>query len=74
MEPKGAAKLSLLQAEDDRLWTVRQASAWLALTEHALRGMLRREQIPSGAIFRMGRRIRFRSDALRAWVRDRNSA
>lgn len=63
-----------VETSDDRLWTVRQASQWLSLTEHALRSMLRREQIPHEAIFRMGRRIRFRSNALRAWVRDRHSA
>jgi hypothetical protein len=74
MEPKGIAKLSVIEGEDDRLWTVRQASAWLSLTEHALRSMLRREQIPQEAIFRMGKRIRFRSNTLRAWVRDRRSA
>ena len=53
----------------DPLWTVRQASAWLAVSEHALRCMLRRNQIPTEAIFRIGRRVRFRSEALRLWVK-----
>jgi excisionase family DNA binding protein len=53
----------------DPLWTVRQACAWMSLTEHALRTMLRRNQLPAGAIVRIGRRIRFRSAELRAWLR-----
>lgn len=71
MEPKANSKLSLIEADDDRLWTVKEASAWLSVTEYALRGMLRRDQLPRESIFRMGRRIRFRSNALRAWVRNR---
>lgn len=57
----------------DPLWTIRQACAWLSLTEHALRTMLRRNQLPTEAVVRIGRRIRFKSTALRAWV-DRRSA
>ena len=53
----------------DPLWTVRQASAWLAVSEHALRCMLRRNQLPPEAIVRIGRRVRFRSEALRLWVK-----
>lgn len=53
----------------DPLWTVRQASAWLAVSEHALRCMLRRNQLPQEAIVRIGRRVRFRSEALRLWVK-----
>lgn len=55
----------------DALWTVRQACAWMSLTEHALRTMLRRNQLPAEAIVRIGRRIRFRSNALRAWLAQR---
>jgi excisionase family DNA binding protein len=57
----------------DPLWTIRQACAWLSLSEHALRTMLRRNQLPAEAVVRLGRRIRFKSTALRAWV-DRRSA
>jgi excisionase family DNA binding protein len=53
----------------DKLWTVKQAAEWLSLTEHALRTMLRRNQLPPDAIVRIGRRIRFRSDRLRTWLR-----
>ena len=76
MEPK--VKLALLGPTEsspisipvpDKLWTVKQAAEWLSLTEHALRTMLRRNQIPQDAIVRLGRRIRFRSDCLRTWVR-----
>jgi excisionase family DNA binding protein len=59
---------TLAPAQPDKLWTVRQAADWLSLTEHALRTMLRRNQLPSEAILRIGRRIRFRSNALRAWT------
>ncbi len=71
-------KLALIEAAEkpqpspavpDKLWTVKQAADWLSLTEHALRTMLRRNQIPLDATLRIGRRIRFRSDALRAWIR-----
>lgn len=55
----------------DPLWNIRQACSWLSLTEHALRTMLRRNQLPAEAIIRIGRRIRFRSTALRAWVERR---
>ena len=55
----------------DPLWTVRQACSWLSLTEHAVRTMLRRNQLPPDAIVRIGRRIRFRSSALRAWIERR---
>ena len=58
-----------LTAPADPLWTVRQASAWLAVTEHALRCMLRRNQLPPEAVVRIGRRVRFRSEALRLWVK-----
>ncbi len=50
------------------LWNIRQASAWMSLSERALRAMLYRNQVPPEAIVRIGRRIRFRSDALRAWI------
>jgi predicted DNA-binding transcriptional regulator AlpA len=50
------------------LWTIRQASAWMSMSERALRCMLHRNQVPREVIIRIGRRIRFRADALRAWV------
>lgn len=50
------------------LWTVRQTSAWLSMTQEALRCMLRRNQVPAGVIVRIGRRIRFKPAALRAWI------
>ena len=58
-----------LTAPSEALWTVRQASAWLAVSEHALRCMLRRDQLPSEAIVRIGRRVRFIPEALRLWVK-----
>ena len=50
------------------LWTIRQASAWMSMTERALRCMIHRDQVPRDVIVRIGRRIRFRAAALRAWV------
>jgi excisionase family DNA binding protein len=57
----------------DPLWTIRQACAWLSLTEHALRTMLRRNQLPAEAVVRLGRRIRFKSAKLRDWVERRSA-
>lgn len=42
--------------------------AWLSMTQEALRCMLRRNQVPAGVIVRIGRRIRFKPAALRAWI------
>ena len=50
------------------LWTIRQASAWMSMSDRALRCMLHRRQVPDELIVRIGRRIRFRPDALRAWI------
>ena len=52
----------------DSLWTVRQTSTWLCMSEQALRCMLRRNQIPEEAVIRIGRRVRFRPGPLRAWI------
>lgn len=52
----------------DGLWTVRQACEWLSVTEHSLRTMLKRREIPPEIILKLGRRVRFRSDLLREWV------
>ncbi len=64
---------SVIPFPNDGLWTVRQACSWLSLTEHALRTMLRRNQLPPEVIVRLGRRIRFKSSALRAWVERRSA-
>lgn len=60
--------IAMMSAPVDGLWTVRQASQWLSVTELSLRTMLKRRQIPKGVILKLGRRIRFRSDLLRTWV------
>jgi len=57
----------------DPLWTIPQACSWLSLTEHALRTMLRRNQLPAEAVVRIGRRIRFKSTTLCAWVERRSA-
>ena len=59
----------------DGLWNVKQACAWLSISELSLRTMMKRRQIPAEAILKLGRRVRFRSDLLREWaLRHRSSA
>ena len=58
----------------DGLWSVRQACEWLSLTEHSLRTMLKRREIPPEIILKLGRRVRFRSDLLRDWALAQRSA
>ena len=58
----------------DGLWTVRQACEWLSMTEHSLRTMLKRREIPPEIILKLGRRVRFRSDLLRDWAIAQRSA
>ena len=50
------------------LWSVRQAAQWLSISEMSLRTMLKRRQIPAELVLKLGRRVRFRSDLLRAWA------
>jgi predicted DNA-binding transcriptional regulator AlpA len=50
------------------LWSVREASRWLSITELSLRTMLKRRQFPPDVVLKLGRRVRFRSDLLRAWA------
>ena len=61
--------MALVPPAPDGLWTIRQASGWLSVSEHALRCMLRRNQVPPEVVVRIGRRVRFRSDAVRAWIK-----
>lgn len=58
----------LLVPRKDGLWNVRQACEWLSVTEHSLRTMLKRREIPPEIILKLGRRVRFRSDLLREWA------
>lgn len=59
------------EASVESLWTIRQAAAWLSMTEHAVRCMLRRRQFPEAVVVRIGRRIRFNPQELRRWVLER---
>jgi excisionase family DNA binding protein len=63
-----------MSAPADGLWTVRQASQWLSVTELSLRTMLKRREIPGELLLKIGRRVRFRSDLFRAWVLQQRSA
>ena len=59
---------------ENPLWSVRQACLWLSVTELSLRTMLKRRQIPPEIILKLGRRVRFRSDLLRAWALGQRAA
>ena len=59
---------------ENALWSVRQAGAWLSVTELSLRTMLKRRQIPPEIVLKIGRRVRFRSDLLRAWALGQRAA
>ena len=61
-------------ATQEPLWNVKQACAWLSITEHSLRTMLKRKQFPPGCVLKLGRRVRFRSDILRDWALRQQSA
>jgi excisionase family DNA binding protein len=58
----------------DGLWNIRQTCEWLSVTELSLRTMLKRREIPAEIIVKIGRRVRFRSDLLKAWVLKQRSA
>ena len=64
----------LMNTSKDGLWSVRQACEWLSVTEHSLRTMLKRREIPPEIILKLGRRVRFRSDLLREWALAQRSA
>ncbi len=66
--------IATMSVPADGLWTVRQASQWLSVTELSLRTMLKRREIPGELLLKIGRRVRFRSDLFRAWVLRQHSA
>ena len=63
-----------MSAPSDGLWTVRQASQWLSVTELSLRTMMKRREIPGELLLKIGRRVRFRSDLFKSWVLQQRSA
>lgn len=56
------------------LWTVEEFAQWLRITPMAARAMLRRREVPSPAIVKIGRRVRLRADLVQKWVLERNAA
>ncbi len=54
--------------EQSELWTVQEFAVYLRVTVGAARAMIRRGQVPAGAVFRIGKRIRLRSAVVRGWV------
>ena len=51
--------------EPSPLWTVDEVAAYLRLTPDTVRAMVRRKKLPC---IRIGRVIRFDSEAIRQWV------
>jgi len=58
----------------ETLWTVEDFAAWLRITPMAARAMLRRHEIPSKSIVKIGRRVRLRAEMIKAWVLKREPA
>jgi hypothetical protein len=50
------------------LWTVEEYAAWMRITPMAARCMLRRRELPQGAVIRIGRRVRLRADLVQDWA------
>jgi hypothetical protein len=48
-------------------WTVEEFAAYMKITTGAARAMIRRDQVPSHVIRRIGRRIRLISALAREW-------
>lgn len=53
---------------DDRLWTWREVCEWLQCSHNTLFRLIRSEGLPS---IKLGHDYRFRPDAIREWVRER---
>jgi len=47
---------------------------WLRITVLAARAMLRRRELPPGAVIKVGRRVRLRTELVKAWVLKRKPA
>lgn len=50
------------------LWTVQECAKWMSMTPLAIRGLLRRREIPAPAVIKIGRRVRIRADMVQEWV------
>ncbi len=53
------------ETRQEALWDVRDVAKFLRMTEGAVYAAVERGQIPC---LRLGRRLRFRPDAIQAWV------
>ncbi|MBI4564453.1 MAG: helix-turn-helix domain-containing protein [Planctomycetes bacterium] len=58
-------------SEHHELWTVAEFATYLRVTVGAARAMIRRSQVPTKAVVRIGRRIRLKSGEIRRWVDQR---
>lgn len=58
----------------ETLWTVEDFAAWLRITPMAARAMLRRRELPPESVVKIGRRVRLRSEVVKAWVLKREPA
>lgn len=48
-----------------------QVAAWLGVTVEALYKMVERAEIPPESVVRLGRRLRFDAEQLRAWLTEK---
>lgn len=58
--------LTDLSRSDNRYMDLEQCAAYIGRTTHALRGLIRRRQIPH---MRIGRRLQFDRDKIDSWMK-----
>ena len=54
--------------KDVQLWTVEEFAEWMRVTPMAVRCMLRRRELPEGAVIKIRRRVRIDSGLVKEWV------
>jgi hypothetical protein len=58
----------------ETLWTIEDVAAWLRVTPLAVRAMHRRREFPPGSVLKLGRRVRFRAEVVKAWILKQQTA
>lgn len=58
----------------DELWTIRDFAEWFKVSIPAVRGILRRRELPPEAVIKVGRRVRLKAELVKQWVLRRQSA
>lgn len=62
------------QLKDLQMLTVEEFASWLRITPMAARCMIRRRELPAGAVLKIGRRVRLHAGILQAWVLQKSVA